>query len=81
MFQAFLQGYKNAGGELPTDWETLFDCNNGRLEWLEYNIKRVLGIDCGDDEKEIGIEQVEETIQQIIYYFEMKKLILEHCII
>ena len=81
MFQTFLQGYKNAGGELPTDWETLYDCNNGRLEWLEYNIKRVLGIDCGDDEKEIGIEQVEETIQQIIYYFEMKKLILEHCII
>ena len=81
MFQTFLQGYKNAGGELPTDWETLYDCNNGRLEWLEYNIKRVLGIDCGDDEKEIGIEQVEETVQHIIYYFEMKKLILEHCII
>lgn len=81
MFQTFLQGYKNAGGELPTDWETLYDCNNGRLEWLEYNIKRVLGIDCGDDEKEIGIEQVEETVQHIIYYSEMKKLILEHCII
>ena len=44
-FQAFLHGYKKAGGELPTDWETLYDCNNGRLEWLEYNIKRVLGID------------------------------------
>lgn len=81
LFQAFLQGYKNAGGELPTDWETLYDCNNGRLEWLEYNIKRVLGIDCGDNEKEIGIEQVEETVQHIIYYSEMKKQILEHCII
>lgn len=68
LFQAFLQGYANAGGELPVDWETLYDCNNGRLEWLEYNVKRVLGIDCGDDEKEIGKEQVEETAQQIIFY-------------
>lgn len=80
-FRAFLQGYKNAGGELPTDWETLYDCNNGRLEWLEYNIKRVLGIDCKDDEKEIGIEQVEETVRHILYYSEMKKQILEQCII
>lgn len=31
LFQAFLQGYANAGGELPVDWETLYDCNNGRL--------------------------------------------------
>lgn len=80
LFQAFLQGYKNAGGTLPTDWETLYDCNNGRLEWLEYNIKRVLGIGCGDDEKEIGAGQVEETIQHILYYSEMKQQILEHCI-
>lgn len=81
LFQAFFQGYANAGGELPVDWETLYDCNNGRLEWLEYNVKRVLGIDCGEDEKEIGIEQVEETVQHIIFYSEMKKQILEHCII
>lgn len=81
LFQAFLQGYKNAGGEMPVDWETLYDCNNGRLEWLEYNIKRVLGIDCGNDEKEIGTEQVKETIQHIIYYAEIKNRILKHCII
>lgn len=80
-FQAFLQGYKNACGELPTDWETVYDCNNGRLEWLEYNIKRVLGMDCGEDEKEIGIKQVEETVQHIVYYSEMQKQILDHCII
>lgn len=81
LFQAFLQGYKNAGEELPADWETLYDCSNGRLEWLEYNIKRVLGIDCGADEKQIGVEQVEETIQHIIYYSSMRGQILEHCIV
>ena len=81
LFQSFLQGYKNAGGEMPVEWEILYDCNNGRLEWLEYNIKRILGIDCGVDEKEIGIQQVEETIRQIVYYFDIKKQILEHCVL
>ena len=80
LFQTFLQGYKTAGGELPADWETLYDCNNGRLEWLEYNFKRVLGIDCGEDEKEIGTEQVEKTIAHVLYYSRMKQQILEHCI-
>lgn len=80
LFQSFLRGYAVAGGELPTDWEMLYDCNNGRLEWLEYNLKRVLGIDCGEDEKEIGIEQVKETIKHIIYYANMREQILENCI-
>jgi len=79
LFQAFLQGYKKAGGELPADWETVYDSNIGRLEWLEYNIKRVLGIDCGADEKEVGSQQVEETVEQILYYARMKESILAHC--
>ena len=43
--ELFLRG----GYAEAADWELLYDCNNGRLEWLEYNVKRVLGIDCGDD--------------------------------
>lgn len=43
------------------------------------SIKRVLGIDCGDDEKEIGIEQSEETIRHIIYYSKMREQILGNC--
>ena len=81
LFQAFLRGYRDAGGEMPQDWETLYDCNNSRLEWLEYNIKRALGIDCGADEKEIGIQQTEETIKQIRFYYSMKNDILKHCMI
>ncbi len=79
LFQAFLQGYKSAGGEWPADWEVLYDCDNGRLEWLEYNIRRALGIGCGEDEKEIGIGQVEETVRHIVYYSQMKEQILKHC--
>ncbi len=79
LLRAFLQGYADSGGELPADWKTLYDCNNGRLEWLEYNMKRVLGIDCEEDEKEIGSIQVEKTIKQIVYYSKMKEQILTHC--
>lgn len=66
---------------MPADWETLYECNSGRLEWLEYNMKRVLGIGCGAEEKEMGIAQAEETLRHIIYYAEMKKQILKHCIL
>ena len=76
----FKKGVGEAPQELPEDWETLYDCNNGRLEWLEYNLKRVLGIDCGDDEKQMGIGQAEETLRHIVYYAEMREQILGHCI-
>ncbi len=78
LFNTFIKGYVLAGGKLPTDWNVLYDCNN-RLEWLEYNLKRVLGIDCGKDEKEIGVKQSIKTIKLIIYYDKMQKEILENC--
>lgn len=78
-FEAFLRGYSSAGQTLPTEWETLIDSNTGRLEWLEYNLKRVLGMDCGDDERQTGTGQVEETLRQIRYYAKMREQILERC--
>ncbi len=79
LFRAFLMEYSAAGGTLPSDWEVLYDCNNGRLEWLEYNIKRVLGMDCQADEQEVGFEQVIETVKHIIYYDRVREQILNHC--
>lgn len=75
LFHEFLDGYAEAGGALPEDWETLYACSNGRLEWLEYNIKRVLGIDCGSGEREMGIRQVRETLAHIEYYAKIKERI------
>ena len=72
-FRAFLDGYCAGGGELPADWETLYDSNTGRLEWLEYNLKRVLGIDCGAEEKETGIAQAKQTLEQIAYYGKIRE--------
>ncbi len=77
LFQSFIRAYAKAGGELPTDWETVYYCNNGRLEWLEYNVKRALGIECSEEEIELGVEQVKETVAHVIYYHEAKKEILD----
>jgi len=81
LFKTFIQAYMEEMKEyismLPIDWEVLYDSNYGRLEWLEYNIKRVLGIDCGEEEKKIGIPQVRETMAHVIYYYNTKEQILE----
>lgn len=76
LFQSFLRAYEKARGMLPTDWETVYYSNNGRLEWLEYNIKRALGIECSEEEIEMGIEQVKETMDHVLYYHEAKTEIL-----
>lgn len=81
LFRTFIQAYMEEMKEyismLPIDWEVLYDSNYRRLEWLEYNIKRVLGIDCGEDEKDMGIQQVRETMAHVIYYYNAKEQILE----
>ncbi len=77
LFQSFIRAYEKTGGTLTTDWETVYYSNNGRLEWLEYNVKRALGIECSEEEIELGIGQVKETIAHVIYYHEAEKDILD----
>ncbi|MBR6537309.1 MAG: GNAT family N-acetyltransferase [Lachnospiraceae bacterium] len=77
LFQSFIRAYEKAGGTLTTDWETVYYSNNGRLEWLEYNLKRALGIECSEEEIELGIGQVKETIAHVIYYHKAKDSILD----
>ncbi|MBQ9767346.1 MAG: phosphotransferase [Lachnospiraceae bacterium] len=77
LFRCFIRAYAEQGGTLPTDWETIYYSNNGRLEWLLYNVKRALGIECTEEEIEIGASQVKETMEHVIYYHKAKKDILE----
>ncbi len=57
----------------------MYYANNGRLEWLEFNIKRSLMIDCDTkEEQEIGINEVKETIEHIIYYNKVKNKIINN---
>ena len=48
------------------------------LFWLEYNIKRALELEKVDqEEKELGIKEVKNTIDKIMYYNNSKDMILK----
>lgn len=72
----FVKAYAQSGGQLPTDWDILYDSNNSRLEWLGYNIKRSLGIECSKEEVELGISEVKSTMAHVIYYHVAKNDII-----
>lgn len=58
-------------------WENRYYANNGRLEWLEFNIKRLLMIDCDTkEEQDIELNEVKETIKHVVYYNNVKDQIL-----
>lgn len=77
LFRAFIVAYFDGYSIPKLDWESLYYSNYRRLEWLEYNVKRALLIDCDTiQEQEIGIEQVKITIAQVIYYHHAKAKII-----
>ena len=62
------------------NWEVLYYANNGRLEWLEYNIKRALMLETdSEEEQQLGINEVRETIEHVVYYDLVKDRILSNC--
>ncbi len=77
LFQAFLKAYFDAGGPAPDEWEVLYDSNCGRLEWLEYNLKRALGMESDVSERETGISEAAAALRQAVYYDRAKKEILD----
>ena len=77
LFKTLIKSYADNGGKLTNDWETIYYSSYGRLEWLEYNVKRALGIECGEDEIEMGISEVRETMEHIVYYHSVKDKILK----
>ena len=80
LFRTFFNSYfKNTSLDTNIDWESMYYANNGRLEWLEFNIKRSLMIECdSQDEQEIGINEVKETIEHVVYYDKVKDDILKN---
>lgn len=80
LFKTFFNSYfKNTSLDPNIDWESMYYANNGRLEWLEFNIKRSLMIDCDSkEEQEIGINEVKETIEHVVYYDKVKDDILKN---
>lgn len=76
LFGAVIRSYLAAGGEISVDWEVLYDGSCARLEWLEYNLKRALGIECSDEETALGISEARNTIAHIVSYRDDREKIL-----
>lgn len=76
LFSHFIHAYVKAGGQPITDYETIYDSNYGRLEWLEYNVKRSMGMECSVEEIEVGVSEVKDTMSHVIYYHDAKEEII-----
>jgi Ser/Thr protein kinase RdoA (MazF antagonist) len=69
-FSAFIKGYISIKRIDNSDWETvLYSGYSAKLGWLEYSLKRSLGIECNDtEERKLGTEQVTTTLNDIMQY-------------
>ena len=77
LLSAFVKGYKSTYGQFDISWEDLYYSNFGSLQWLEYNLKRALRIECENEkERRLGIAQVKETLKHIVYYDSVKEQLL-----
>jgi len=79
--QAFIQAYRREAGTFEVDWTALYDSNTGMMEWLEYSLKRALGIECADEaERRLGLEQAHGAMSQIAVGHTQKTDILKELI-
>ena len=81
LFKTFIDSYfSNSKLSRDINWEVLYYANNGRLEWLEYNIKRALMLETdSEEEKQLGINEVRETITHALYYDTIRDELLKIC--
>lgn len=72
-FKSFITGYRGINSIENFDVQAvLYTGLEGKFGWLEYNLKRSLGIECADKkEKQLGTEQVICTIDQINRYVQI----------
>lgn len=77
LLRTFFGAYIKKAGSIPVSPETLFYSSTGRLEWLEYNLKRAVTSDNADcEEKSAGIQQVKETLDHTAYYHSIRDPLL-----
>lgn len=84
LFHTFVKSYfDNTKLDTSIAWEVIYYSNFGKLEWLEYNIKRALMLECDTiEEQQLGISEVRKTVNHIIYYDRIKTKILDNiCIL
>lgn len=66
-FNAFLDGYEEVYPQLRVDWQAVLSLSFwSKLKWLEYNLKRSIGIDSIDNNDQLaGREQVRTTLNEL----------------
>lgn len=75
----FISSYKKEYGEIKVDLKALYGIGFSWLDWLDYNVRRALGIECADaSERQLGITQVSETLERIVYYTSIKEEVLSY---
>ena len=78
-FHAFIEAYRSEYGELSADWRVISGIGYSWLDWLDYNVRRALLLECGGlQEQKMGIDQVHETIHRIVYYQSVRQEIIVH---
>lgn len=69
-FQTFVKTYKENGGNLSDYADALKANFKSKFGWLEYNLKRVTGIECVDEEeRELGEKEVARSIDEINKFY------------
>lgn len=69
-FCTLIRAYRNHGGRIFGNCTDVLNYGfQGKLEWLAYNVRRSLGLECTDDtEQELGTSEVFKTIQALNDY-------------
>ncbi len=75
LLKTFFAGYHKAYDNGFHDYQKIFGLAYTWIEWLEYNIQRALGACTDEAERQMGIEQVVQTINRIKYLWEKEDLI------
>ena len=75
LVRSFFEGYHQAYDNGFHDYQKILGLAYTWIEWLEYNIQRALGACVDEAERQMGVEQVVQTINRIKYLREKEDLI------
>ncbi len=75
LLKSFFAGYHKAYDNGFHDYAKIFGLAYTWIEWLEYNIQRTLGTCTDEAERQMGVEQVQSTLQRIKYIHSMENII------
>lgn len=71
-FNCFLNAYKEAGGDLTDFSKAVYSNFKNKSGWLEYNLKRVCGLECLDEEEQkLGEKEVKRVIKEIFKFYDI----------